>query len=71
MYASSERPDGTAFTQALLSCRFSHINRQVCLISWHAFQIVFATSCPKKKHFVPEEEADFSLISKYILHLLK
>ena len=38
-----------AFAQVLLSCRCSHINRQVCLISWHVFQTVFCG-------FVPEEE---------------
>ena len=40
----------STFAQALRSCRCSHINRQVCLISWHVFQIVFCD-------FVSEEEA--------------
>ena len=40
------------------------------LISWHMFQIAFCDFVPKedKSDFVPEEEADFSSISKYILH---
>ena len=37
------------------------INRLVCFIS----------ACISNSDFVPEEDADFSLISKYILHLLK
>ena len=57
------------FAQALLSCQCSHMNRQVCLISWHMFQIVFfATSCPKKTRFRAWIRSRFKLISKYILH---
>ena len=40
---------GCAFAQALLICLCLHINRQVCLIRWHVFQIVFWD-------FVPEAE---------------
>ena len=51
---------GCAFAQALLSCLCSHINRQVCLINWHVFQIVFWD-------FMPEEEVISCLKKKPIL----
>ena len=54
-----------AFAKALQSCRCSHINRQVCLISWHVFQIF-----QRRSDFVPEE-ANFGSMSKYIFHKLK
>ena len=49
------------FAQALLSCQCSHMNRQVCLISWHMFQIVFLRlRARRRSDFVPEEGADLS-----------
>ena len=57
---SSECPGETAQTR--LSCRCSHF-RLFC----------FVNACISNSFgdFVPEEDADFSSISKYILHLLK
>ena len=59
MCVSSECPGETAQTRR--SCRCSH-NR-----------LVFINACISNSFgdFVPEEDADFSSISKYILHLLK
>ena len=54
---SSECPGETVQTR--LSCRFSH-NRLICFIS--------AGISYSFGDFVPEEDADFSSISKYILH---
>ena len=66
MCASSECPDDkVAFAQALLSCRCSHINRQVCLISWHVFQSFLRLLARRKSDFVPEEldvKVNFTLI---------
>ena len=60
MCVSSECPGETAQTR--LSCRCSH-NRLVCFIN--------ACISNSFGDFVPEEDADFSSISKYILHLFK
>ena len=57
---SSECPGETVQTR--LSCRCSHI-RLVCFIN--------ACISNSFGDFVPEEDAYFSSISKYILHLLK
>ena len=57
---SSECPGETAQTR--LSCRCSH-SRLVCFIN--------ACISNSFGDFVPEEDADFSSISMYILHLLK
>ena len=54
---SSECPGETAQTR--LSCRCSH-DRLVCFIN----ACISNSFCD----FVPEEDADFSSISKYILH---
>ena len=57
---SSECPGETAQTR--LSCRYSH-TRLVCFIN--------ACISNSFGDFVPEEDTDFSSISKYILLLLK
>ena len=57
---SSECPGETAQTHP--SCRCSH-NRLVCFIN--------ACISNSFGNFMPEEDADFSSISEYILHLLK
>ena len=57
---SSESPGETAQTR--LSCRCSH-NRLACFIN--------ACISNSFGDYVPEEAADFSSISKYILHFLK
>ena len=49
----------------------AYINGQVCLISWHVFQIVFflRLRAQRRSDSVPEEEPDFSSISKYIFRV--
>ena len=49
---------------SMLAYKQTSLSNKLACVS----NVFFATSCPKKKRFVPEEEADFSSISKYILH---